>query len=129
MRILDAAGIISRLRTAASYTVTRRAKATYVDGVVVPGATSTFTIAAVVASTSGRDLKRLPEGRSSTDMQTIYTPTTLYVGAQNGNYESDLVSLNGDQWEVQFADVWPSATGADGYCQAIVQRPNVGTQP
>jgi hypothetical protein len=118
VRILDAARVIKSLATG-TYTVTRRAAATYVDGEAVPGATSTFTVVGVETPASGRDLLRLPEGRRSTKTRMFYTASMLLVGAQAGAYEADQIEIDGDVWEVQKAGAWKAAAG---YCEAIVQR-------
>ncbi len=113
---LDAADLIASFASG-DYTVTRRAKATYVQGRTVPGATSTLTINASVQSSEGRDLLRLPEGRRSVDTQVVYTVTQLLVGAQNAPYESDLISIDGGTWEVQHCEKWV----ADTYYRALIQ--------
>jgi membrane protein implicated in regulation of membrane protease activity len=114
---LDGADLIADFATD-TYSVTRRAAATYVDGIATPGATTTFSILAAVVPASGRDLLRLPEGRRSTETKTVYTASVLLVGAVGGN-EADIVTIEGDSWEVQTAGQWPAATG---FCVAIVQR-------
>lgn len=123
-RILDASSIIERLATHADVAVTRRAAATYVGGIAVPGATSTIVIPfAVIVPASGRDLQRLDVGRRSQETRTIYTADQLLVGAQAGANEADLVNLDGVAWEVQLASEWDAAAG---YCAAVMQRPAVG---
>lgn len=116
---MNAAALISRFQTG-TYTVTRRAAATYVAGRVVAGATSTFTITASIQSASGRDLLRLPEGRRSTDTQVVYTTTELKCGSQANANESDQVTIDGALWEVQHIEAWPTGS----YYRAIVQAPS-----
>lgn len=115
---LDAVDLIDSLSTGV-YVVTRRAAATYVDGVAVPGVTSTFGVVAAVVPASGRDLLRLPEGRRSVETRAIYTAGPLLVGARAGVNEADLVEIDGDAWEVQMVETWKAATG---YVKAIAQR-------
>lgn len=118
MIYLDAGDLIGSLSTG-TYTVTRRAAATYVAGILTPGATSTLSIVAAVVPATGRDLERLPEARRSVETRAVFTATALKIGAQAAPYESDLVSIEGDSWEVQHLETWP---GLAGYYRAIVQR-------
>ncbi len=124
-RILDASRLISRLSTG-TYTVTRRAAATYPNGIATPGSTSTLTIIAAVVPASGRDLERLPEGRRSTETRKVFTDTPIIVGAEGGANESDLIAIGGDNWEAQTCGTWPALTG---YYEVLVQRPNTSSQP
>ncbi len=115
---LDAGDVIASLDTG-SYTVTRRARATFDShGRAQAGGTSTLTIDASVQPASGRDLLRLPEGRRATETRVVYTPTALIVGGEGAANEADLIAIDGRTWEVQLAESWP---GAMGYCRAIVQ--------
>lgn len=119
---LDTTDLIGDFATG-TYTVTRRAAATWVEGILTAGATSSLTIAAAVYPATGRDLQRLPEGRRAVETFTVVTATPLLVGGQGSANEADLVTLDdGATWEVQHVSAWPSA---EGYTQAIVQRPAI----
>lgn len=98
-----------------TYTVTRRAKATFSAGRAVAGSTSTLSITAAVVPASGRDLLRLPEGRRATETRIVFTATQLVVGGQASSNEADLVNIDGATWEVQQIETFP------GYYRAIVQ--------
>lgn len=115
---LDAGSLIASFATG-TYAVTRRAKATFVQGIATPGATTPIEIAASVQPASGRDLLRLPEGRRATETRVVYTTTQLLVGSQGGTNEADLITIDGASWEVQLVESWP---GAVGYFKAIAQR-------
>ena len=71
----------------ATLTVTRRRQAAPVDGRDQAPTTSTFTIVASAQPTSGRDLQRLPDGKISADLWTVYTKTRLYLGATDAGTE------------------------------------------
>lgn len=124
-RILDAAGVIRRLSTHTNVIVTRRAAATFpANGVRVPGATSTVTIAyAVIVPASGNELRRLPEGRQAFETRTVYTAEQVLVGAQAGTNEADLMTVNGASWEVQLASEWDARKG---YYASAIQRAATG---
>lgn len=115
---MDAADLIASFMTG-TYTVTRRARGTFLAGRPVPGVATTFAIVASVQSAAGRDLMRLPELRRSVDTCVIYTVTELEVGAQDGTNESDVVSIDGISWEVQHVEAWPQTQ--DLYWRAIAQ--------
>ncbi len=121
---LDAADLIADLATG-TYTVTRRAAGTYVHGIATPGTTSTLSITAAVVPERGRDLERLPQGRQTIETRAVYTPTLMLVGAQAGANEADLITIDGDLWEVQLAERWPAAGAASSYCKALVQRAGI----
>lgn len=118
---MNIAALIASFLTG-TYTVTRRAAATYVLGNPVAGGTSTFTVQASVQPANGRDLLRLPEGRRSTESRVLYTTTQLLVGAQGAANESDLVAIDGKTWEVQLVETWsPFPLTNPGYYRCIVQ--------
>ena len=61
-------------------TVTRRQVSSRIKGRAQPPVVATFAITASVQATSGRDLKRLPDGRITGDVWTVYTRQQLYLG-------------------------------------------------
>ena len=120
MITLDAASLISSLSTG-SYSVVRTARGTFTNGIAVPGATSTFTIVAAAYQASGRDLQRLPEERRSVATKKIITTTRLLASAQageggiDGDYQADLITIDGVVHEVQTVGRHPGAGGVDFY--------------
>lgn len=77
----------------APYTVTRTAKATYgTDGRSVAGATSTFTVNAVVVPMTGRDLLLFPEAARAGETQWLYSDTLLFTRSETT--EPDVVTIN-----------------------------------
>lgn len=122
MNIPDLIGAFLTNAPAALYQVQRQAKATMLRGRKQPGALSTLSIAASVQPASGRDLLQLPEGRRSIETRVLYTTTALQIGAQDGAFESDKVSIDGRLWEVQQIQSWEASPATDGaYYRCIVQ--------
>lgn len=110
----------------ATLTVTRRQQAAPVDGRDQAPTTSTFTIVASAQPTSGRDLQRLPDGKISADLWTVYTKTRLYLGATDagteGGYLPDIIQIGDKQHEIEHLEHW-SAFGAEHFkaiCRAAV---------
>lgn len=105
-----------------TYAVTRRAAATFDSrGRAVAGGTVPLTITASVQPAKGRDLLRLPEGRRSNETRVVFSATQLLVGEQAASNESDLISIDGQTWEVQHSESWRLPGGDAPYWRAIVQ--------
>lgn len=120
MSVTLPADLLIQSLSTGTYVVTRRRAPAYVDGVVTPDPNPvTLSILASVVPASGRDLLRLPEGQRSTETRTVYTVTQLMVAAAGAKYANDVVSIDGDQWQVQQVQSFP---GAPGFFQALVQR-------
>ena len=118
---MNGADLIARMATG-SYVVTRRAAATTDShGRKVAGATSSFTIIAVIVPASGRDLQRLPEGRRTQETRQVITSTPLLVGGQGSANEADLVAVDGQTWEVQLVENWRQPGGDAQACKATIQ--------
>ena len=99
--IADLADVIA-LCASGTYSVTRRAAPTVVNGYAVPGATSTLSITASVQPAPGRALDLLPEGYRNRGGLLCFTATVLRT-AQAGQVP-DLVTVDGVQHEaVQIA--------------------------
>lgn len=118
---MDIGGLIASFATG-SYTVTRRAKATLVNGRRVAGAMAVIPdVVACVQPASGRDLLRLPEGRRSIETCVVFTATELLVGGEGKDNDADLIEIGGEQWECQQVQQWTDPDGgAVGY-RCIVQ--------
>lgn len=86
-----------------TYTVTRRASTSYIDGRAVAAANETFTIRAMEAPMSGQLLARLPEGLRGKETRLIFTTTEL---RSFGAGEPDRVEIDGLSFQVQLVDPW-----------------------
>lgn len=117
MSLFDLVDVVDDLADLDHVTVTRRAASTYTAGRLDTPSTSTFGIAASVQPTSGKDLQRLPEGSRTAETRTVYTSTELRC--QTAAQAPDLLTLEGESWEVQTAENWGSV-GA--YWKCIVQK-------
>lgn len=95
---------------ATTVNVQRRAPGTVVNFVVVPGATSTFTIRASVQPLNGREFYRLPEGLRSRATFKLYSVDTLYTVRAGSTQPVDLVQVDGDWFEVH--GIEPHGNGA-----------------
>ena len=118
------ADLIAEMATG-SYVVTRR-RAAVNDGHGrrIPSSTpaTSLTIVAAVVPASGRDLLRLPELRRANETRTIFTDTLLQVGDQAGTYDADLVTMDGEAWEVQHVETWGEPGTEDRAYKAVAQR-------
>lgn len=95
---------IDTFKTAATYTVTRRAAQTVTDGIVTLGATSSVSITAVVQPLRGKDLEVLPEARHARDVRMIHTRTALRVDSSAG--AADVVTIGGEAYTVIHVEEW-----------------------
>jgi hypothetical protein len=93
------AATVARFATG-TYDVTRAdGPGSHVDGVFVPGSTSTVTIRASVQPVSGRELERLPEGLRTRELLSLFTLDALLVEAPD--VRPDIVTIRGETWQVQ----------------------------
>lgn len=113
MPLFDLSDAIAELASG-TYTVTRRAAPTNVNGYAVPGASSTFTITASIQPAPGKALDLLPEGYRGRGGQLCYTSTPLRT-AQSGQVP-DLVNVDGVQHEAVELATWEAL----GNYQALV---------
>jgi hypothetical protein len=128
---VNTADLISSFSTGSSglYTVTRRQSGSFLRGIAQATTDATFTITASIQPASGKDLLRLPEGRRADETRTLYTATQLYTGDQGLGYEADLISLNGELWEVQHIEDWLQWAGQPGGYRCIIMSPTPGGGP
>ena len=88
-----------------TYVITRRGPVTYVNGLPVRPAPTTFSVVASVQPLNGQDLIRAPEGLRRSDARKAY----LYITDQvrtvlaNGN-EADLMTVDGVVYEIYHVD-------------------------
>jgi hypothetical protein len=104
-----------------TYTVTRTSRGATTRGHVAAGSTTTFSITAAVHPAMGNDLKRLPEGRRSNETRVVYSRTELILGGQGAQYEADLISIGGQDWEVEHVETWNDPVSGDSGYRTIVQ--------
>jgi hypothetical protein len=88
-------------------TVTRKSAGSFVKGRwVVTGLSKVFTIKASVQSPTPRELEALPEARRSKDTSVLYTNTPLFTAEVSTAKNPDIVTLNGEPYEVHSCAVW-----------------------
>lgn len=98
-----------------TYTVTRRAAGTWVNGVYTPNPiTTTFTIRAVVQPAfnlnrviGGADMRHLDEGQFIWDTQVLYTQTPLVTRTTTN--DPDIITIDGDDWTAFRVEKWDLA--------------------
>lgn len=110
----------------ATLTVTRRQETAPINGRAQAPTTTTLSIRASAQPTTGIDLQRASDGRTTGDLWTVYTTTRLYIGSTEagteGGYLPDLITIGDKQHEVEHLENW-SAFGAQHYkaiCRAVV---------
>lgn len=111
MRSLIGAIALQRLATG-TYAVTRPGAGTYTQGVYVPGAATTFTIAASIQPVTNRELLRLPEGLRTSLLVKIITGTELRIATAPDGSGADVVSYRGESYQVEAVDAWNELGGA-----------------
>lgn len=88
------------------YTITRAVPETIVNARVVPGATSTFSVAASKQPISGNTLRMLPEAEGADETCLFLCVEELRTRTDAG--PSDLVAADGHTWKVIRAERWNS---------------------
>ena len=93
------------------YVVTRKLLGAFTDGIYVSGATSTFTINAVVESATGLqrvvggyEMRMDAQGQRATDIRVIYTRTQLRT--RDHLYEPDRITIDDDQFTIFRCEPW-----------------------
>ena len=116
---MDASRLIGRF--GAAYMGTRRLKAGYDShGVAQTSSTATLSIVAVIWPADGDDLQKLPEGRRSHETRNVITATKLLIGDEDADNEADLLTVDGESWEVEHVDYWQGLGAV--FCHALIQR-------
>jgi hypothetical protein len=95
-----------------TYTVTRRAAGTYVNGRYVKGpVTATLQVVAVEMPAfnmnriiAGRDLKHDDQGQYATSLRVLYTIDELYT--RRAGFDPDEVQIDGSTWTVTRVEKW-----------------------
>lgn len=109
MSVLDS---IDDLITDAGLVVQRHVNGTYVNGVYVPAAPTTFTIDAVIQPAyninrvvGGADLRALVDDQKTTDVRQLHTRTELRT--RTATNDPDVVTnYEGASWTVARAEKW-----------------------
>lgn len=100
----DLSATIEAFKTG-TYTVSRSASGSYgASGRYTEGSPSSFSIVASVQPLGGRDLQRLPEGMQTKELLSIYTSTELKT--ESSGHTPDIVTINGEQYQVQEVERW-----------------------
>lgn len=86
-------------------TITRETAGAYVNGIWVPGGTSTFTIQASVQPVTGEDQLVLPAGKRLSDYVKAYTSTDLQVLDESSGLQPDKLTWRGNEYECISVDV------------------------
>src|ERR1700742_262514 len=131
---MDIASLISSFATGdgltnGNYQVTRRVACSFVKGIAQPSTGRLITIQASVQPATGKDLLRLPEGRRSNQTRVVFTTTQLYTGDQADVYAADLISIDGDPWEIQHVEEWLQANGDVAGYRCVAQEPTPSSAP
>lgn len=101
-----------------TYTVTRRVAETYVDGLPVAGSPSTLSVRAVIQPATGRDLQQLPEAQFGTEIRKMFT--TVEIMTRTPTHAPDVVTIDGESWEVINVARWQARTGT--HWEALLSR-------
>lgn len=91
-------GAIRRLKSG-TYTVTRTATGTRVDGKYIPGAVTTLSnVVASVQPVTGKELQDVSEGKWTNETIQLWTTTRLY--SQEPPQDPDVIAYNGSDYVV-----------------------------
>lgn len=98
--------VLARLKTG-TYTLTRRAAGSYVDGRFVDGASSTITgVVASVQPFPDRERRNLPEGIQTADARVFFTETPVQVADDTAKVPGDRVAIGGENFEAIKVEPW-----------------------
>ena len=100
----DMSDAIALLGGDSQYTVTRPVAPANINGIFVPGSTTTFQITASIQPAPGRTLDLLPEGYRGRGGQICFTSTPLRT-ALSGQVP-DLVTYKGELHECVTVETW-----------------------
>lgn len=117
------------------YTVTRKTKGTYTDGIYSGGGTTTtFAISAVQEPATGLqrvvggfEMRAGEDGQKSNDIRVVYTRVELFT--RSDAYEPDLISINGRNYTVFRCEPWDLASyeaNNEVHYRALVTRVTQG---
>lgn len=99
----------------ATITITHRVEVPRVLGRTQPPTTATVSALASVQPTSGKDLQRLPEGRNTQDLISVWTLAELLLGDVGAGILPDLITYAGGTSEVEHVEPWTNHLGVTYY--------------
>ena len=92
-------------------TITHRTESPRLLGRTQPPTTATVSALASVQPTSGRDLQRLPEGKGTQDLISVWTLVELLLGDVGAGILPDLITYAGSTYEVEHLEPWTNHLG------------------
>ena len=96
-------------------TITNRTESPRLLGRTQPPTTATVSAKASVQPTSGRDLQRLPEGKNTQDLISVWTLEPLQLGDVGAGILPDLITYAGSTYEVEHVEPWVNHLGVTYY--------------
>lgn len=104
--------------TAGIVTVERQAPGSYVDGIYVPGAITTFKTICSVQQPNDKQLQSLSEGDRSNDPRLFIAKKELRTTRDKDNQQADIVLYKGNRYRIISDGDWTDY----GYSSAIGVR-------
>lgn len=115
---MNLSGVVDSLGTTTALAVTRRGAASIVNGLHVPGSTTSLQMTAVVVPASPEDTQVLPEGRRTERILQLFTKEPLQT-PRIGVGAGDLVAVAGESYEVLHVEDW---TSSGAFCRSLAVR-------
>jgi hypothetical protein len=109
------------LDTGEIVTVTRTSSGSYVDGLWVPGSTSTFKTLCSVQQPTPQELKVVPEGETNKDIRKFISKKPLRTTNDKTGEIADIVSYKGKQFRMMWEGDW-NAFGHSTMLGAVVNN-------
>ena len=111
--IIDMQEVIGWYQTDSALPVTQRPAGTYTDGLYVAASPVAATVEAHVQPAAMRDVLNVPEGQRTKKMIAVYvkSPDELFIAVEPSGRQSDLVTYEGEQYEVHSRANWDEVAG------------------
>ena len=123
----DMSRVIAQYQTETELAITRRPAGAYDGtGYYQPGTAVALTIAAHVQPASARDLELVPEGQRNKKIISIYpllVADKLQTAVPEGD-QADLVTYDGDTYEVQHFKDWADSGNYTKAVAVLVDEPS-----
>jgi len=100
----------------------------YIDGMWRDGKWQSFEITASLQPMMERDFLLLPEGDRFKDVRKIYTDAKLLVGNEGRTLASDLVCIDGEDYQVRKVEDWTNHLSLTHF-KVILVRDNRNDEP